>query len=190
VDAPLVYAGSMGAASHEVKRRRGGLGWKVALAILGVLALERVALAQPSPDSTQPTAPIRATFVSTSSQQWDVTIDGQPTCATPCTLPLYPLQFVALRSQEERPVVVEVGRLPPGDLIVSAKPMQHGITLYAVGKARDRDGMATAGLISGAAGAVSLVGGIYLMLQAVPGASVGPAAPLRSGATLGLAVRF
>jgi hypothetical protein len=154
-------------------------------------------------------APTRATFVSTTSQQWDVVVDDQPICSTPCSGPLFPLQFVVLRSQEPRPVLLEVGRLPPGQLIVSAKPLDSGvyaggivattlggmalvvgITLAAVGLAKDRAGMSTAGFITGAAGALAVPGGIYLMLKALPSAEVAPAAPGLSGAAAGVAATF
>jgi hypothetical protein len=182
----------------------------VALVALGGRA--GVARAQPASDQAPPQvaadqapAPTRATFISTSSRQWDVAIDGQPVCGTPCTYALFPLQFVTLRSQERRPVVLDVGRLPPGDLILSAQPLQHGmyaggivattlggmalaigITFTAVGHARDSAGMTTAGLITGAAGVLSLGGGIYLMLNALPSVSVGQATPY----TVGAAGRF
>ena len=39
--------------------------------------------AQPQPQ--QLNAPTRATFVSTGETTWDVWIDQQPACATPCT---------------------------------------------------------------------------------------------------------
>ena len=182
--------------------------------VVSFLLLEGMGWAQPGLEGTQEAGasmppPTRATFISTSSEQWDVTIDGQPVCATPCTFPLFPLQFVTLRSQERRPVLLEVGRLPPGDLIVSGKPLQNGmyaggivattlggmamvvgITLTAVGAARDRSGMTTAGLISGAAGAIAIPGGITLMMKAVPGVSVGSASPNVSGATAGVAAPF
>ena len=187
------------------------------LATVALLALEGVARAQPgapepapvAPTEAGPPAPTRATFISTSSEQWDVAIDGAAVCSTPCTFPLFPVQFVTLRSQEPRPIILDVGRLPPGDLIVAGKPLQNGmyaggivattfggmaavvgITLYAVGAAKDRSGMATAGLISGGAGALTLVGGIYLMMHAVPAASVAMAAPAPPGATLSLGTRF
>jgi hypothetical protein len=182
------------------------------MATAALLALTGMARAQPeapTPAEAGPPPPTRATFISTSSEQWDVTIDGAAVCSTPCTFPLYPIQFVTLRSQEPRPVILDVGRLPPGDLIVSGKPLNDGmyvggivattfggmaavvgITLYAVGAARDRSGMATAGLISGGAGALTLVGGIYLMMNAVPAASVGMAAPAPAGTALSLGTRF
>jgi hypothetical protein len=138
-----------------------------------------------------------------------VVVDDQAMCSTPCTGPLFPLQFVVLRSLETDPVLLEVGRLPPGDLIVSGKPLQDGmyaggivattfggmamvigITFTAVGLAKDRSGMTTAGLITGGAGAVALAGGIYLMMKAVPSVTVGPAAPSVSGAALGIAGTF
>ena len=117
-------------------------------------------------------------------------------CATPCTGPLFPAQFVVMQSHGPDPVLLEVGRLPPGDLLVSGKPLESGkyaggivattlggmalavgITLTAVGLAKDRDGMTTAGLITGGAGALALTGGIYLMVKALPEVTVGGAPP-------------
>jgi hypothetical protein len=154
-------------------------------------------------------APTRATFVSTSEDQWDVSVDRQPACSTPCSLELYPMQFIALRSQERSPVRLDVGYLPQGDLIVTGKPLANGmyaggivmtsfagmavvtgITLTAVGCSTDRDGMCTAGLITGVAGAVGLYGGIYLMRRALPRYSVGPASPYVAHNQVGLTGRF
>ena len=180
-------------------------------------------LAQTPPSAPpEAAAPTQATFISTTRQQWDVVVDDQPidlgtlkgfrtsrdglraakpryarrVCATTCSGPLFPLQYVVLRSQESNPVLLDVGRLPPGNLVVSGKPMQQGryaggivattlggmavavgITFTAVGMAKDRDGMSRAGLITGAAGVLALVGGIYLMLTAVPGVNIERAGP-------------
>jgi hypothetical protein len=182
------------------------------LLVLGALLwLQGVARAQSEPAAPPAPAPTRATFISTSAEPWDVAIDGEAVCSTPCTLPLFPIQFVTLRSQEPRPVLLDVGRLPPGDLVVAGKPFQTGmytggivattfggmamvvgITLSAVGAAKNRGGMTTAGLISGGAGGLAVAGGIYLMVKAVPAASVGMAAPsaVAAGTTVGLAARF
>jgi hypothetical protein len=164
-----------------------------------------------SPETIKPTAPdaeiepeipapIRATFLSTSSEQWNVAIDGQPACSTPCTLPLFPVQFVTLHSQEVHPVLLEVGRLPRGDVVVSGHPLDNGkyaggivattfggmaavvgITLTAVGLAKDKGGMTTAGLITGAAGAIGIPLGIHLMIGALPRATVGISPPRTVG---------
>lgn len=195
--------------------------------LLAILSLPRLASAQPGADgmpeqlvpaaAEQPPAPAqpaptpatRATFVSTSEQRWDVWIDQQPACATPCTVGVLPLQFIALRTQERNPIRLDVGYLPEGDVMVSAKPLSNGmyatgivfttfsgmalvtgITLTAVGCATDRDGMCTAGLITGGAGAVGLYGSIYLMRKALPKASVGPARPYVAGTQVGLAGTF
>jgi hypothetical protein len=179
----------------------------VRVVVGALLLLEGSARAQPEAPQAPP--PTRATFVSDTSQQWDVTIDGEPVCGTPCTYLLFPVQFVTLRSREPRPVLLDVGRLPPGDLIVSGKPLETGmyaggivattlggmalaigITFSAVGAAQDRGGMTTAGLITGAAGVAALAGGIYLMIRALPAVSVGGASPYLSSRTLGLAGRF
>lgn len=174
-----------------------------------VVSLASFLLPWPGRATAQPRAPTRATFVSTSSEPWDVTVDGRPACTTPCTLELDPVQFVGLASQERRPVLLDVGRLPPGAHVVTGKPLERGmyaggivattlggmalvvgITFTAVGAAKDRAGMKTAGLITGAAGLVALGGGIYLMLSAVPGVSVEPAAPRAAIPVLGVAAAF
>jgi hypothetical protein len=178
---------------------------------LALVALPAVALAQtgqqPQPPAAE--APTRATFISTTSEQWNVVVDDEPVCSTPCQGPVFPLQYVVLQSHEHRPVILEVGRLPPGDLIVSGKPLQDGmyaggivattlggmalatgITLTAVGLAKGRGGMTTAGLITGGAGLLAVPGGIYLMLRAVPSVDVRSALPGVAGAALGLGGRF
>lgn len=179
------------------------------LGILVGLVLPAVAYAQPGEGVPAASAPTRATFVSTSEQAWDVWIDKQPACATPCTIGVMPLQFVALRTQERNPIRLDVGYLPAGELMVSAKPLSNGmyatgivftslsgmalatgITLTAVGCATDRDGMCTAGLITGGVGAIGLYGSIYLMRRALPTWNVGPARPYVAGTQAGLTGTF
>lgn len=162
--------------------------------------------AEPGPE---PAAPTHATFISAGFQGWDVVVDGQPVCATPCSGPLHPYQFVVLHSQERHPLVVEVGRLPPGAFLVTGKPLESGkyaggivattlggmalvigITFTAFGLATDRQGMTTAGLITGAAGAIALPGGIWLMLRAVPRVHVERAEGRTMGLAAGLGGRF
>lgn len=179
--------------------------------VMGVTAfvlLESVGFAQTLPHGPPAT---RATFLSDSSEAWDVAIDGRPVCATPCTLELSPYQFASLRSQEPNPVVLDVGRLPPGDVVVTGQPMQQGmyaggivataiggmaavvgVTLTAIGAAKDRDGMLTAGLINLAAGGLAVAGGIWLMVAAVPTANIAQqqAGPRAAGASVGLAAAF
>ncbi|NVB78724.1 MAG: hypothetical protein HOV81_10050 [Kofleriaceae bacterium] len=178
---------------------------------LAVLASTGIASAQPAPDApqNQPPAPTRATFVSTGEDNWDVWVDKQPACQTPCSLGILPLQFVVLRSQERNPIRLDVGYMPAGDLMVTAKPLSSGmyatgivfttfsgmalatgITLTAVGCSTDRSGMCTAGLITGGVGAVGLYGSIYLMRKALPKVSVGAAQPYVAGTQVGLAGTF
>lgn len=178
-------------------------------AFCAAFALQGIAAAQPAPQAQPQAAPARATFVSTSEEQWDVSVDRQPVCSTPCTLGVMPLQFVALRTQEREPIRLDVGYLPAGDYMVSAKPLSNGmyatgivfttfsgmalatgITLTAVGCATDHSGMCTAGVITGVSGAVGLVGSIWLMRRALPKASVGPARPFVAGNQIGLAGSF
>jgi hypothetical protein len=176
-----------------------------------ILVAPAIASAQPAPDAPQNAAPAptRATFVSTSEEKWDVWIDKQPACETPCSLGIMPLQFVVLRSQERNPIRLDVGYMPAGDLVVTAKPLSSGmyatgivfttfsgmalatgITLTAVGCSTGRDGMCTAGLITGGVGAVGLYGSIYLMRKALPKVSVGSARPYVAGTQVGLAGTF
>ena len=84
-------------------------------ALLAIL-VPGIAVAQPSmevppqqPPQQMQDAPVRATFVSTNERPWDVWVDQQPACATPCSLSLMPLQYVALRTQERNPVRLDVG---------------------------------------------------------------------------------
>jgi hypothetical protein len=131
-------------------------------------------------------APTRATFISTSDAAWDVWVDRNAICATPCTLPLA-TNYVSVKTQERNPIRLDIGYLPPGDVTVKIHPFREGmyaggivattfaglslatgITLTSVGYGVDNDGMKTAGLITGVAGAIGLYGGIYLMRKALP----------------------
>lgn len=140
-----------------------------------------------------PTAPgtSRASFLSTTELQWDVTVNQQPACATPCQLVIPPGSFVTLHSHENPPVRLELGFLPPGDVAVGAEPLHRGqyaagitfttlgamalatgITLGAVGYGTDDSGLKTAGFATGIPGAVVMVGAIYLMQRALPQAHI------------------
>ena len=130
-------------------------------------------------------------------------------CATPCSIYVEPNRFVTLRSFERSPVLLDVGYLPQGSVVVQGKPYESGkhaagitftalsgaalvtgITLTSVGCATDRDGMCTAGLITGGVGAVGLYLSIQLMRSAIPKADVLPGQPYVSGHTVGLAGAF
>ncbi len=166
---------------------------------------------QPPPAQVLPTqgAPARATFMSTGNQQWNVWVDQQLMCTTPCTLGLTTAQFVALKTQDDEPIRLDVGNIPPGDVVVRGKPLQTGlyatgitftalsgaalatgITLFTVGAATGRDGLRNAGLWTGIPGAVGLYGSIYLMRKALPKVSVGPATPYATAGQVGLAGQF
>lgn len=161
-----------------------------------------------APGATAPAPPVAygpppptAEFVSTGALQWEVLIDRQPVCVTPCSLGVPRGRWVSMRTRERRPVRVEVGMLGEQPVTVAAKPLHNGayatgvtftalggtavvtgIVLTAVGCATDRDGMCTAGLITGGVGAVVTAGSIWLMTRAVPrvrihrhaGLAVGP----------------
>jgi len=209
----------------------------ISLIVLGLLAAPAVAqpgqtpaqpvqpYPQPPPDAQpppyqppqQPMPPepppgtTRATFVSTGEARWDVRVDNNAVCTTPCALVIDPLRFVTLHSQERSPSHLAVGYLPAGDVLVQAQPraqgafavgvtfttlsgmgLATGITLTAVGCATDRSTMCTAGLITGGASALGLYLSIDLLLRSLPRVNIGPAQalPYAAGNTVGLAGRF
>jgi hypothetical protein len=167
---------------------------------------------QPMPQPRQPSAAAtRATFVSTGAARWDVRIDDNAVCTTPCSMLIDPLHFVTLNAQEGARDRLSVGYLPPGDVIVQARPraegafaagvvfttfsglgLATGITLTAIGCATDRPTMCKAGLITGGASAVGLYLSIDLILRSLPRVDVGPvqARPYAAASSVGLAGRF
>jgi hypothetical protein len=173
--------------------------------------------AQPPPYAPaippSPLAPgaTHATFVSTGEARWDVRIDNNAVCTTPCSIVIDPLRFVTLHSQERAPSHLAAGYLPAGDVLVQAKPraegafaagvtfttltgmgLATGITLTAVGCSTDRSTMCKAGLITGSASALGLYLSIDLLLRSLPRVYIGPAqaVPYAAGNTVGLAGRF
>jgi len=78
--------------------------------------------AQPMPPPQPPPGATSATFVSTGEARWDVRIDNNAVCSTPCSLLVEPMRYVMLYSQERTPARLAVGYLPPGDVLVQAKP--------------------------------------------------------------------
>ena len=58
---------------------------------------------QPPPGAT------RATFVSTGEARWDVRIDNNAVCSTPCSLLVDPMRYITLYSQERTPASLLVG---------------------------------------------------------------------------------
>lgn len=158
---------------------------------------------QPPPGSAH------ATFISTTGMGWDVTLDDQLVCATPCSVWVPPLHFVALHSHEPDPVRLDIGYIAAGDVLVRAKPLSTGayaagitfttlssmalvtgVTLTAVGCATDDKSMCEGGVITGVVGALGLYGSIELMRHALPHAHIGPATPYIAGTQVGLAGKF
>jgi hypothetical protein len=158
-----------------------------------------------------PAGATHATFVSTGEGRWDVRIDNNAVCTTPCALVIDPMRYVTLHSQDRAPIRIAVGHLPPGEILVQARPRANaafatgvtftslsgmglatGITLTAVGCSTDRGGMCTAGLITGGVSAVGLYLSIDLLRRSLPRLHVGPARPVPyvAGNTVGLAGRF
>jgi hypothetical protein len=75
----------------------------------------------------------RATFVSTTEKRFDVRLDDNAVCTTPCSIYVEPLRYITMHSHEERgrPTKLSVGHLPAGDLMITAKPRSEG--LFATG---------------------------------------------------------
>ena len=170
-----------------------------------LVAFAAPAFADPDPQTLQqpPPGTAHATFVSTTEQQWDVTIDRAAACSTPCTLWVEPMRFVTLHSHDRRPVRLEIGQLPPGDVMVRAEPLSSGlyatgitftaltgmglatgITLTAVGCTTDHSTMCKFGVVTGIGSAIGLYGSILLMRAALPKAHV---APYVAGTSVGVA---
>lgn len=146
--------------------------------------------ASPLPDA-QPTIPaapvVHVDVASTEGRQWEVMVDQQSTCRTPCRLALDGPRWITLRSLERRPLRLEIGELGDRPVRVRARPLgtgkwatgisftaiggtaaATGIVLTSVGCSTDRDGMCTAGLITGGAGLAVTGLGIWLIRRSLP----------------------
>jgi len=158
-----------------------------------------------------PPGATRATFVSTGETRWDVRVDNNAVCTTPCAVVVGPLRYVTLHSQGRASTHLAVGYLAAGDVLVQAQPraegafaagvtfttltgmgLATGITLTAVGCSTDRSTMCNAGLITGAASAVGLYLSIDLLRRALPRVYIGQAqaSPYAAANTVGLVGQF
>lgn len=167
--------------------------------------------AQPAPPHQTAPGGSRTTFVSTTEKRWDVRIDSNAVCTTPCSLYVEPGRFVTMHSQDLRPQKLSVGFIPPGDIMVHAKPRSDGafatavtftslggaalvtgITLTAVGCSTDNRAMCTAGLITGITGGVATAVFIPMIKRSLSRAIVMPAhaQPYVNGQTAGLTGSF
>jgi hypothetical protein len=167
----------------------------------------------PQPYPQQPYQPqansTHATFMSTGEARWDVRIDGNAVCTTPCSLYIEPLRYVTLHSQARAPEKLNAGYLPQGDVLVRAQPkaqgafaagvtftalsgmgLATGITLTSIGCSTSRDRMCTAGLITGGASAVGLYLSIGLLRSALPRLKIDRTQPYATGQTVGIAHQF
>jgi hypothetical protein len=153
-----------------------------------------------------PPGTVSVDFVSTSdSVRWDVYIDDQAACTTPCAAWVDPNRPLALRTREtSKKLSVERLATNLGPLQIAARPTRNGplltgmtftslggmavitgITLTAIGCSDDdREGMCNAGLITGVSGAAVTAGAIWLMLRARAKLEV---RPLFGNDTFGLA---
>lgn len=170
-----------------------------------------LAAALPAPAAAPPGA-LRVEIASgRADQRWDVYVDDEVVCSTPCTRWLDPARPLSLRARAGRglpPDLLHIsdlgaaadgasalrvrahptrlGRLATGITVTSLGGMAAltGITLAAVGCTSDEHrGMCTAGAVAGALGAFGVGGGVKLILDARPRADVEAAPPLDGGRT-------
>lgn len=153
---------------------------KACLLCVLVVATTSTALAQPAPRAPS------ARFLSEGALRWEVLVDKQPACVTPCAIDVPSGYWVTMRTVEDQPVRVDVGMLE-GPVTVTARPLAEGpyvtgivftslggmaavtgITLTAIGCTSDRRGMCLAGLITGGVGGVVTAGSILLMVRSLP----------------------
>jgi hypothetical protein len=158
-----------------------------------------------------PPGTTKVDFVSANANsRWDVYIDDQVACTTPCSRWVDSSRPVLLRAREDgfmaAPDKIRMLNLGPdalgGPLQVQAHPTSRGelltgitftsfgglallsgITLSAVGCPSGRsDGMCTGGLISLAAGSLVTAGALWLIFDSAPRADIVPA---RTSASVG-----
>lgn len=145
----------------------------------------------PIPGKAEPEGPpgtIRVDFVAADQdKRWDVVINDNAACTTPCASWVDPSRPLALRSREDVPQKLDVRRIPSGvgPVQVAAQARRDamlsggivattfgglgvvtGATLLGVGAGVDSSGMKIGGGITLPAGAALTVFGIYLMLEA------------------------
>jgi len=149
-----------------------------------------------------PPGAVKVDFVSGDpSSRWDVYADDQVICTTPCARWVDPHRQVMLRTREAgflaAPDRVQVpnllgypgqqhlqlhahgtsnGELVSGITFTSFAGMAvvSGISLTGIGCSSDRSGMCKGGLITMGAGAVALVGSIYLIIDSKARADLHP----------------
>lgn len=141
-----------------------------------------------------PPGTVKVGFASgTQEARFDVYLDDQASCTTPCDRWVDPARPVVMRSRQDEKL-----NLPPlpankGPLQVTAYPTSRGalatgitftslggvaiatgITLTAIGCSSGRKGMCAAGLITGGAGVPLTGGSILLILGALPRTEIQP----------------
>jgi hypothetical protein len=151
-----------------------------------------------------PPGMVKTAFVSANANaRWDVYIDDQVACTTPCSKWVDPGRPVLLRAREDGFVMgpdkiqlnnLAADRPAAGALQLSAHPTARGelvtgltftslgglaalsgVALTAVGCGSDtHDGMCAAGAISLGVGALVVAGSIWLILDALPKADIAP----------------
>lgn len=178
----------------------------VRVTLVAVLTAATVgpSLAQPSAPPSEPAAPmpiappppaprgVETEFVSATEMPWEVMVDRQSICETPCTLQLDGLHWVTMRTREAAPLRLEVGNLGARPSRVTAEDIGTGkyatgitfatlggmavvtgIVFTAVGcSSDDREGMCTAGLITGGAGLAAVGLGVFLIRAGMPSVHV------------------
>lgn len=137
-----------------------------------------------------PPGTVRVDFESgDASTRWDVYVEDEATCTTPCDHWVDPNRPLLLRTRKDKPDKLRIGGLEPsgGPLQVIAYPtskgklatgitftalgglsLATGITLTALGYSTDRSSFRTAGIINIGAGGLVTAGSILLILDALP----------------------
>ena len=141
----------------------------------------------PIPGRSEPEGPpgtVRVDFVSGhENKRWDVIIDDNAACTTPCARWVDPSRPLSLRTREEAPQKLSIGRIASGTgpLQLVANPRNEGRRqtafflgagggaglffggfLALFGAMADRDGLITGGYITAGVGAALAIPGVYL----------------------------
>jgi hypothetical protein len=152
----------------------------------------------PIPGRAEPVGPpgtVKVDFESANaSTRWDVYVDDQATCTTPCSRWVDPTHPLVMRARDQADKV-RIADIDPrqGPLQIDAEPEDRGnftvglvftslgglgvvtgISLLGVGCSGISDGMCTGGLITTGVSSIVTAGAIWLMLKAKPRSHVHP----------------
>jgi hypothetical protein len=160
-----------------------------------------------------PAGTVKVSFVSaTGNRKWEVCRGDEVVCKTPCERWVTPDTAFSMRSaagllERDRQARVPELTAYPGARHLQARAYDRstaglvggitattfgglgvaaGVTFLAVGYAADKEGFATAGLVTLPAGAAILTGGIWLIAVSGEHVELAPAGPLPSSRVVGI----